>query len=111
MTPEKEIQNAIINYFTLLRNSGFDNYVERRQAGGFAYKMGLPDLWAIIFGKHIEIEVKAPGKQARATQEKWAKRFKQMGVEYICTDNANDVVELVHSIGIEYFEKRRNKNE
>ena len=79
MTPEKEIQNSIMSYFKKLKASGIDNYVERRQAGGFAYKMGLPDLWVVIFGKHIEIEVKRPGGQPRATRRsgrgvslKWA---------------------------------------
>ena len=48
MTPEKEIQNSIMSYFKKLKASGIDNYVERRQAGGFAYKMGLPDLWVVI---------------------------------------------------------------
>lgn len=102
MTPEKEIQNAIIGYFKKLKASGINNYVERRQAGGFAYKMGLPDLWAIIFGKHIEIEVKRPGGQARATQEKWARRFIEMGAEYVCADSATDVIDLVERLRVEY---------
>ena len=98
MTPEKRIQNAIIAYFKKLKAAGIDNYVERRQAGGFAYKMGLPDLWVCIFGKHIEIEVKRPGGQLRATQEKWATRFVEMGAEYICADSVQDVVKLVEKI-------------
>lgn len=98
MTPEKEIQNAIMKYFKKLKEQGIDNYVERRQAGGFAYKMGLPDLWVVIFGKHIEIEVKRPGGEARATQEKWARRFIEMGAEYVCADSVADVVKLVEKI-------------
>lgn len=98
MTPEKEIQNAIMKYFKKLKENGIDNYVERRQAGGFAYKMGLPDLWVFIYGKHIEIEVKRPGGEARATQEKWARRFTEMGAEYICADSVQDVVKLVEKI-------------
>lgn len=103
MTPEKEIQNAIVAYFKRLKSTGIDNYVERRQAGGFAYKMGLPDLWVVIFGRHIEIEVKRPGGQARATQEKWAKRFINMGVEYVCADSVTDVVNLVEHIRNEHY--------
>ena len=98
MTPEKEIQNAIIAYFNKLKKAGVKLYIERRQAGGFAYKMGLPDLWVFIYGKHIEIEVKRPGGKARATQEKWARRFIEMGAEYICADSVADVVKLVEKI-------------
>lgn len=98
MTPEKEIQNAIITYFDKLKKAGVKLYIERRQAGGFAYKMGLPDLWVFIYGKHIEIEVKRPGGQLRATQEKWARRFTEMGAEYICADSVQDVVNLIEKI-------------
>ncbi len=98
MTPEKEIQNAIMTYFNKLKKAGVKLYIERRQAGGFAYKMGLPDLWVFIYGKHIEIEVKRPGGEARATQEKWARRFTEMGAEYICADSVQDVVNLIEKI-------------
>lgn len=103
MTPEKEIQNSIMSYFKKLKASGIDNYVERRQAGGFAYKMGLPDLWVVIFGKHIEIEVKRPGGQPRATQEKWARRFTEMDAIYLCADSVIDVIDLIEKLSVEYF--------
>lgn len=108
MTPEKEIQNSIMSYFKKLKASGIDNYVERRQAGGFAYKMGLPDLWVVIFGKHIEIEVKRPGGQPRATQEKWARRFTEMGAIYICADAVSDVANIVEMLMREYLSKGGN---
>lgn len=95
MTPEKEVQNAIISYFKNLRDKGIDNYVERRQAGGFSYKIGLPDLWVIIQGRHIEIEVKQANGNLRATQEKWAKRFEQLGVIYICAKSVDDVKDVI----------------
>ena len=60
MTPEKIIQNKIIAYLKKLEKEGKPIYVERRQAGGFAYKMGIADLYAAINGIHIEIEVKRP---------------------------------------------------
>ena len=107
MTPEKEIQNAIMKYFKKLKENGIDNYVERRQAGGFAYKMGLPDLWVFIYGKHIEIEVKRPGGQPRATQEKWARRFTEMGAEYICADSVTEVIDLIEKLSIEYVDAKR----
>ena len=109
MTPEKEIQNAIITYFDKLKKAGVKLYIERRQAGGFAYKMGLPDLWVFIYGKHIEIEVKRPGGQPRATQEKWARRFTEMGAEYICADSVTDVIDLIEKLSIEYFDTKGGK--
>lgn len=107
MTPEKEVQNQIVTYFKKLNDAGINNYVERRQAGGFAYKMGLPDLFVVIFGKHIEIEVKRPGGKPRATQEKWAKRFNDMGAIYVCADSAIDVINLVEQLRVEYFDAKR----
>lgn len=103
MTPEKEIQNAVMSYLHSLSKENIAIHVERRQAGGFAYKIGLPDLWAIVFGKHIEIEVKRPGGKLRATQEKWAKRFKEIGVEYICVDNIDSLKELINKLKVEYI--------
>lgn len=108
MTPEKEVQNAIINYFKKLNDSGIKNYVERRQAGGFSYKMGLPDLWVTIFGKHIEIEVKRPNGKLRATQQKWEKRFKELGAIYLCADSVIDVIDLIEKLSVEYFNKGGN---
>lgn len=95
MTPEKEVQNAIMNYFDKLKQLGINNYVERRQAGGFAYKLGLPDLFVVIFGLHIEIEVKQPGGEVRATQEKWARRFTELGAHYICADSVDTVKKYI----------------
>ena len=103
MTPEKEVQNQIVAYFKRLNDAGINNYVERRQAGGFSYKMGLPDLFVVIFGKHIEIEVKQPGGQPRATQEKWARRFTEMGAIYLCADSVIDVIDLIEKLSVEYF--------
>lgn len=110
MTPEKEIQNEIMAYFNKLKKAGVKLYVERRQAGGFAYKMGLPDLWVFIYGKHIEIEVKRPGGKTRATQEKWARRFVEMGAEYICADSVTDVIDLIEKLSIEYFDVKGGKS-
>ena len=53
MTPEKKVQNEIIKYL-----KSKDVFFERRQAGGFSYKKGIPDLYAVIDGMHIEIEVR-----------------------------------------------------
>ena len=65
---EKEIQNEILNYLETLEKANFPILHDRRQAGGFNYKMGIPDVWAVINGIHLEIECKAPGKHLRTMQ-------------------------------------------
>lgn len=87
MTPEKIIQNKIYKYLQFLHNQGKHVYVERRQAGGFSYKMGIADLYAVINGIHVEIEIKRPGGELRVMQEKWRDRCKEMNIAWICTDS------------------------
>lgn len=94
MTPEKVVQNAIVAYVKLLAKKGEPVYIERRQAGGFSYKMGIPDLYAVYKGQHIEIEVKAPGKTLRPMQEKWRDKCQQLNIKYICADNIDDIKTL-----------------
>lgn len=90
MTPEKRVQNTIIDILSKLQKAGQPIFVERRQAGGFSYKMGIPDLYAVIDGRHIEIEVKAPGKTLRPMQEKFRDKCKLLHIEWHCFDNIVD---------------------
>ena len=87
MTPEKIIQNAVIDYLKKLQQHGYNVYVERRQAGGFSYKMGIADLYAVINGRHLEIEVKRPGGELSTMQEKWRDKCKMLCIDWICVDN------------------------
>lgn len=96
MTPEKVVQNKIYSYLKNLEKNGEKVYVERRQAGGFSYKMGIADLYAVIDGKHIEIEVKRPGGQLRPMQEKWRDRCKAMNILWLCADNLEQVIMFIH---------------
>ena len=91
MTPEKVVQNSIIDYIKKLRAKGHKVKVERRQAGGFSYKMGIPDLYAVVNGTHVEIEVKAPGKSLRPMQEKFRAQCKELNIEWLCADNVDDI--------------------
>lgn len=86
MTPEKRIQNKVVAYLKKLEKEGKPIYVERRQAGGFAYKMGIADLYAVINGIHIEIEVKKPGGSLRPMQEKWRDQCLTKNIFWICED-------------------------
>lgn len=87
MTPEGQVQNAILKYVKYLQDTGHKIWCDKRQAGGFSYKVGLPDVYGTCNGYHIEIEVKRPGGERRASQEKWEERFKQLDVHYCCVDS------------------------
>ena len=90
MTPEKRVQNKIEEYLTKLEEQGEKLKHFRRQAGGFSYKEGLPDLYATVQGIHLEIEVKAPGGEMTAQQEKWQAFFRSIGTLCICVDNIDE---------------------
>lgn len=53
-TPEDYVKDDIENYLDTLDNCWRDT----RQAGGFSYKKGLPDIYGCYYGYHFEIEVK-----------------------------------------------------
>lgn len=95
MTPEKNVQNRIEAYLKTVYKNGQQCLIFRRQAGGFSYKMGLPDLWCLLDGKHIEIEVKRPGGQQSSMQKKWEERLKNAGALYICADSVDQVKEFI----------------
>lgn len=87
MTPEKMIQSKIISYLSKLADEGHPIFYERRQAGGFAYKKGLPDIYIVYNGKHIEVEVKRKDGQLSPMQETWARRFKQLSITHYIADD------------------------
>lgn len=91
MTPEKRVQNKMIAYLTKLVDANLPVMYERRQAGGFSYKKGLPDIYCVYDGQHIEIEVKKPGGERTPAQEKWEAHFRKIGIKYICADNVDDI--------------------
>lgn len=100
MTPEKIVQNKVVTYFKKLEKEGKPVYVERRQAGGFSYKMGIADLYAVVDGIHIEIEVKRHGGQLRPMQEKWRDICNAKHILWFCVndDNFNELDEIVQTI-------------
>lgn len=86
MTPEKKVQNQIIDFLENQNNLVY----ERRQAGGFNYRAGLPDVWFVFNGRHCEVEVKAPGGVVGSLQLKHEAAFKQAGSLYWRGDSFSD---------------------
>ena len=91
MTPEKRIQNSIINYLKNLEKNGEKIFIQRRQAGGFNYHKGLPDIYIVYNGIHIEIEVKSSRGSLSEMQIKWQKKFEELNIPWICCSNIDDL--------------------
>ena len=98
MTPEKRVQNAIVDFMKELIARGEKIDIQRRQAGGYSYKKGIPDLYAVVYGRHLEIEVKAPGGYLRPMQVKYAMRCHEKNIAYVCADNVDVVKALVKEL-------------
>lgn len=94
MTPEKRVQNAILKYLSELSKTE-PLFYERRQAGGFSYKKGIPDIYFVIDGHHIEVEIKAPGGCLSVMQEKFREMCDRCNITYICVDNIEDFISFI----------------
>lgn len=95
MTPEKRVQTSCINYLKSLKDKGHPLLIERRQAGGFSYKMGIPDVYFVYDGRHIEFEVKAPGKSLSTMQEKWRDKCKALNILWLCADDVQQLKDFM----------------
>lgn len=93
MTPEQKVQQPIIKYFKSLQQLGLPVFIERRQAGGFNYKKGIPDLYVVYDGQHLEIEVKGPGGHQSTMQEKFEAKCKKLNIKYVCASSVDEVKE------------------
>ena len=99
MTPEKQVQNEIVNYLHKLEDEGMPIFVERRHAGGFSYKKGIPDLYAAINGQHVEIEVKREyGGELSTMQLKFRDLCEKRKIIWICAKSVDDVKKLVEKL-------------
>lgn len=95
MTPEKKIQNEIINYFKEYKNI----YVERRQAMGIAYRKGSADIFVVIEGFHIEIEIKAENGEPSSLQLKWEDRCKNLWhIPYFRVKSLKEIKEIMERL-------------
>ena len=88
MTPEQKVQNKILSFLKSLRDAGMPIFYEKRQAGGFSYKKGIPDIYGCYAGQHFEVEVKRPGGTQSALQEKFEMIMKNAGAKYVIADDA-----------------------
>ena len=91
MKRETAIKNSIQNYLKTLDNCVF----ERRDAIGFGYKQGMPDLWCLYEGMHYEIEVKDPSGETSNAQDVQRRRIEKAGGIYILAMSVDDVKDII----------------
>jgi hypothetical protein len=99
-TPETKVKKKIKKYLdSLSETSDKLIYYECREAGGFCYKKGLPDMWATINGKHLEIEIKKEEGGRRSTMQiKWEEIFNSLGVAYCCVSSVQELDEAIKKL-------------
>lgn len=86
------IHDQIVKRITDLAKDGHPIYVERRGAKGAAYKKGIPDIFIVFNGIHIEVEEKQPGGVRSVMQEKWEEKCRRLGIPYILVESADEVL-------------------
>lgn len=91
MTPEKVVQNKILDALRDLEKDGHPIIIQRRQAGSYNYSKGIPDVYFIYNGTHVECEVKRPGGHLSTMQEKWRDRCLQRNCLWCCVESIEDL--------------------
>ncbi len=72
---------------------------DRREALGLSYKKGVPDLYAVYKGYHIEIETKREkGGKLSTMQEKFKAAAPTYGMIYVNAKSVDDVKRLIKRI-------------
>lgn len=98
MTPEKKVQNSIEKYLSRLQTDHPEYHILffRRQAlAGMGYKNGLPDIFVIVNGLHLEVEIKKPGGTPSAFQIKWQREFKNNNVPCCIVDSLDEFKKFI----------------
>lgn len=94
---ERTVKKDICKYLDSIPNL----YWERREALGTSYKKGVPDIFAVYKGYHIEIETKREeGGKLSTMQEKFVSKCKKYGMIYILADKVEDVRNLINKIDL-----------
>lgn len=71
-TEESSLADKCLAWLKAKKAEGAPLYWEHRSgSGGFSYKKGVPDLFVVANGHHLEIELKASSGKLSAMQEKF----------------------------------------
>lgn len=90
---EQSVQSKIERY---LKDNNI--FFEKRQAGGFQYRKGIPDLYLVFNHEHIEIEIKDPNGSPSPMQLAWQRKFKELyNIDAYIVDSVEDVMKIIAS--------------
>lgn len=93
--PETKIQNKITKYLKSLEDADYPIMYFRREAGGFNYEKGLPDIYFIWGGIHVEVEIKTPTGSQSTMQEKFESRCKKKNIPYLLVTSVDEVKNFI----------------
>ena len=94
MADEAYVKSKICNYLDELKEKKIC-YWERRNAVGFNYKKGIPDLWCVVRGVHYEIETKDVTGETSVMQDKQKVKLENAGCVYILAKSLQDVKNII----------------
>lgn len=97
-TPEQKVQNKIEKYLKWLQGEGEQVFFEKRQAGGFTYRKGIPDLYVVVKGTHIEFEIKRVGGEPTPMQIMWQRKLKVWGVQSYIVESVKEVKAIIEPL-------------
>ena len=88
---EDNVKDPILKYLKNLPGC----FVQRREAGGFSYKKGIPDIYCVYKGIHYEIETKDPKGDTSVMQDKYKIILENAGCVYILAKSLEDVTSII----------------
>ncbi len=97
MANESLVQKKILDYLKELEEAKYPVWHERRQAGGFNYKKGIPDLYFVFLGLHIEVECKGIGGSPSVKQLEYERKIKNTGGIYLRTSSFEEFKRFVET--------------
>lgn len=94
---EKTLQNKVIEYLKKLKEKNIPVFWNKRQSGGWNYRIGLPDLYVVINGKHLEIEIKSPERDIvyKPEQLLWKTEFEKLNIPHLISNNYQEIVGFI----------------
>ena len=99
-TSEQKLTRQILAYLKELSEKGAPLYWEHRSGqGGFGYKKGLPDLFLVLAGEHLEVELKGEKGKRSAAQDKFAWKCRDVyGIRYCCPHDFGEFLRWIEPI-------------
>lgn len=85
-----------MEYLKALKDSGVNITYAKREALGFSYKDGIPDVYFDTPNYHCEMELKAPDGKPSSIQLKWELLCKRKGQPYLRSHNYKEIVEFIN---------------